>query len=198
MSGIKLQGSRAMYAHQPGPVTYQIGHVAPFHILSYSPGSGLASFVFTNAVPQVSNFNVGSWRKYESRIVKYAQTCAHQGGTIYLITGISEVRVSQAGATVTAATLPMSQSFPSHVPSITQKIAIPNSMWTAGCCVKAAGNVLGAFAVIGNNLPKGSNTVFSLSVAEVQQFIRDGANDQTIDFFPGNAGCDAIANKVVL
>ncbi|KAJ7384694.1 hypothetical protein OS493_020277 [Desmophyllum pertusum] len=154
--GIALQGSKKMYENQPGPVKYQKGHVAPFNILSYSAGSGLASFAYTNAVPQVDGFNMGQWKKYEGRIVKYAkQECEPQGGTLYLITGISEISFSQANPTapVQTTTKAMAQTFPSHVPTIINKIAIPNSMWTVGCCVNA-GQVLGAFAVFGNNLPK--------------------------------------------
>lgn len=181
---------------------------APYKILTNvnSDAGSLATLYYTNAVPQVANFNMGSWKKYEGRIVKYAQRrCAPNGGTLYLITGISEVIISQAGnpPTVQATGKPMSQSFPSQVAP--QKIAIPNSMWTAGCCVKGTGpfaSVLGAFAVIGNNLPEQSgynnlmpqgvshNTVFTnLGVTKVQDFIKTGANDQTIKLFPGNDDC---------
>ncbi|KAJ7384697.1 DNA/RNA non-specific endonuclease [Desmophyllum pertusum] len=185
--GIALQGSNKMYSNQPGPVKYQKGHVAPFNILSYSEESGLASFAYTNAVPQVSGYNMGQWKTYEGRIVKYAkEQCKPQAGTLYLITGISEISFSQASPTapVQATRQVMSQTFPSHVPTIINKIAIPNSMWTVGCCVKAGPVVLGAFAVFGNNLPK--NDVLMQAnpgVTKAEQLIRDGANDQTIQLF---------------
>ncbi|KAJ7384696.1 Endonuclease domain containing 1 [Desmophyllum pertusum] len=181
--GIALQGSNEMYSNQPGPV---------------NAGSGLASFFYTNAVPQVDGFNMGQWKKYELRIVKYAKEQCAPVGTLYLITGISEISFSQASPTAPVQTTRqvMSQTFPSHVPTIINKIAIPNSMWTVGCCVDEGQVVLGAFAVFGNNLPK--NDVLmqaNLRVTKAEQLIRDGANDQTIQLFPGNAGCYAPANQ---
>ena len=186
-----------MYYNQPGPVKYQKGHVAPFDVLSYSAGSGLASFTYTNAVPQVDKFNIGSWKKYEGRIKKYAQkVCAPQGGTLYLITGISEGHLQVVGGTVQAVQQPMNP-FP-NVPSIPQNIAIPNSMWTVGCC-EAKGKVIGALAVIGNNLlPPNILIQPSLGVTEVEQLIRDGANDQTIKLFPGEKGCYLPSKQVPL
>ena len=190
LSGIAPQGSTAMYKNQSGSPKYHRGHVAPFNILSYSAGSGLASFAYTNAVPQVDKSNISPWKKYEGRIVKYAQKfCAPKGGTLYLITGISEAGISKPLFTVIATRKPMPKSFPPHKQNITPKIAIPNSMWTVGCCVKA-GQVLGAFAGIGNNLPKPHNLMHTnLGVAKVERFIRVGANDPNIQLFPGNADC---------
>ena len=80
-------------------------------------------------------------------------------------------------------------------PGTQSYLSIPNSMWTVGCCVGPGGVVLGAFAVIGNNVPQ-KNKIFmsNPSVTQVQEFIRTGANDPTIQLFPGNLNCYA-ANK---
>ena len=62
----------------------------------------LATFVYTNAVPQCSGFNSGSWGTFEKRIKNYTkQVCAGtHGGTMYLVTGQSRfgIQVSSTGA----------------------------------------------------------------------------------------------------
>lgn len=64
-----------------------------------------------------------------------------------MLTGISEVRIQvQKGR-------PVANLRPGLLRRIEKKpnTVIPNSMWTAGCCVLSNGVVLGAFALIGNN-----------------------------------------------
>ena len=176
---------------QQTPRQIHRGHLAPFEILSHSATSGLASFSYTNAVPQYRTFNCGQWRVYEGRIRQFAEDrCAALGGSLYLITGTSEARLVGQGGQVEPQGM---DTFPNK-PNIQTHLSIPNSMWTVGCCVQA-GQVLEAFAVIGNNVPL-ANQVFmsNPSVAQVEQFIRVGANDQTIQLFPGSPDCYA-ANK---
>lgn len=68
---------------------------------------------------------------------------------MYLLTGISEVKI-QIGLGNSLNTLkPRGQ--PKRMRKLS-KTVIPNSMWTAGCCVRGT-RVLGSFAVIGNNVP---------------------------------------------
>lgn len=191
-----------MYKQQPTKPTRKIhrGHVVPFETLTYSEGSARATFQYTNAIPQYGSFNSGKWRVHEEIIRKYAtNTCAPKDGTLYLITGTSEAKLQSVlnkgtgNFDVQAQRQPMDW-FPNHPNFITypQKIAIPNSMWTVGCCRTETNpkQVLGAFAVIGNNVPVTSEILMSsLSVRKIEQFIRDGANDQFIEFFPGNTGC---------
>ena len=63
------------------------------------------------------------------------------------------------------------------------KIVIPNSMWTAGCCVSGK-KVLGSFAVIGNNDSNKLKTLMSrLTVSNLEITIG------IIDLFPGNSDC---------
>ena len=193
-SEIKLPGSDQLYEQQPIPRKIHRGHVVPFETLTYSEGSALATFAYTNAIPQYGSFNCGQWRKHEGIIRNYAKnTCASKGGTLYLVTGISEAKLHWVQNDIQAQRQPMGW-FPNDPKFImyTPKIAIPNSMWTVGCCrtETTPKQVLGAFAVIGNNVPlKDEILMSSLSVRKIEKVVKDRANDQSIDFFPGNIDC---------
>ena len=173
---------------QPTPHQIERGHLAAFETLSYSAASGRTSFSYTNAVPQYRTFNRGQWRVYEVRIRQFAKDkCAALGGSLYLITGTSEARLQGQRGPVWRQRM---NTFPTN-PNTRTHLSIPNSMWTVGCCVKA-GQVLGAFAVIGNNVPLTNQVAMSnSSVAQVEQFIRVGADDKTIQLFPGSPDCYA-------
>jgi len=157
--------------------------------------------VYTNAVPQCPSFNRGQWSQFERRIRVYAtQQCTQgaQPGNLYLLTGTAfghiqnnppgfnpQVQVNQLGPA-------------GNNPAID----IPNSMWTAGCCVRPNGNVQ-SFAVIGNNL---QNTVQMLtqqiSVAQLETFLAaDVVNlnigGPNVNLFPaGNGACSNINNNL--
>lgn len=188
-----LQGSNALYEMQPTPRRIERGHLAPFQTLSYSEASGLASFSYLNAVPQYGTFNRRQWLAYERRIRQFARNeCAERGGSLYLITGTSPAHLLGQGGPVQRQSMDTLPSQPGTQPYL----SIPNSMWTVGCCVSPGGVVLGAFAVIGNNVPQADQVFMSnSSVTQVQEFIRTGANDPTIQLFPGNLNCYAATNQ---
>ena len=82
-----------MYREQPIPGKYERGHLVPVDILRYSDESARATFTYTNCVPQIKGFNRGVWKTYEQKIDKYARrVCSPNGGTLYLITGTSQVK----------------------------------------------------------------------------------------------------------
>ena len=73
-----------------------------------------------------------------------------------------------------------------------QKIAIPNSMWTVGCCLNLNTNqVVGAFGVMGDNsLDKKPLNKFMMSqqnVAYVESTLK--LEDPTIKLFPNGKDC---------
>ena len=192
-SGIH-QGSNALYRDQPIQGRYERGHLVPVDILRYSTGSALATFTFTNSVPQIAGFNKGQWGKYERKIKKYAQqTCSSEGGTLFLITGISSVTFSRTGShpvkTIVKRVEPM-RWFHNDV-DVNQKIAIPNSIWTVGCCLNLDNEVVGAFGVMGNNAfqQRTLNVVLmrTQTVKSVENTLR--LEDPTIELFPYGLDC---------
>lgn len=70
-------------------------------------------------------------------------------------------------------------------------IVVPNSLWTAGCCVRPNGYVQ-SFAVIGNNV-YGNTLTQQVTTAWLQGFLSDEVTYRHIggpvDLFPGNAAC---------
>ena len=204
-SGIH-QGSTELYQEQPPPVIYDRGHLAPVNILRYSNESARATFNYTNCVPQIAGFNRGVWKKYEQKIDKYARTvCSPNNGTLYLITGISLVmfkeKLNFRGEIISvgASVKPM-EGFHGNVDEH-QKIVIPNSMWTVGCCLKLNTNqVVGAFGVMGDNsLNKMTLNKLMMSqqnVAYVERLLQ--LEDSTIKLFPNGKDCYMAKKNVKL
>ena len=174
------------------------GHLVPGATYSNTADSLRSTFVYTNAVPQRPAFNRGQWSQFERRIRVYAQRCTQgpRPGTLYLITGnafghirnnpqgINPVQVTQLG--------PVGNS---------PAIAVPNSMWTAGCCVHPNG--IESFAVIGNNLQQRNQMLTQqIPVARLQDILEDDVNNLNIggpnvDLFPGNRACSNVNNNLV-
>ncbi|XP_022778746.1 uncharacterized protein LOC111320331 [Stylophora pistillata] len=196
-----------LYKEQPEKGEYQKGHIVPFDILAYSYDSAFATFYYTNCVPQIANFNIGQWKKYEKKIVNYASSvCSPNGGTLYLITGTSQVqfeekRNPQGEITGVDTTVKPMGLFHDNVdinPNLGSKIAIPNSMWTVGCCWNAENGVVGAFGVMGtNSLNKPLNEFMmpKQSVADVESVLK--LEDQRIKLFHDN-NCYAQGKNVAL
>ena len=87
--GINKQGSDDLYL---GSSTNNIdkGHLNPSLINSYDCNHQIATFTYTNAVPQFARHNRVSWKNFEGKIANYVKhECAPKGGNMYLITGTS-------------------------------------------------------------------------------------------------------------
>ena len=157
------------------------GHLVPAQIYSFSDACIRSTFTYTNAVPQYATFNSGQWSKYERRIRHYAvDTCSQKWrGNLYLLTGTSNRRIKlEKGNNVVAKDEQLVRM--PEAPNI----VIPNSMWTAGCCVGLSGLVHGSFAVIGNNDPDKDKTyMVQVSVKGLTTLLG------VADLFPGNSGC---------
>ena len=197
-SGIH-QGSNALYQHQPIQGRYERGHLVPISILSYSPESALATFTFTNCVPQIAGFNKGQWRKYELRIEYAPQTCSPKGGTLFLITGTSSVtfarKINHLGDRIVKSVEPL-WWFHDDV-DVNQKIATPNSMWTVGCCLNLNNKVVGAFGVMGyNSLNENEILMSTQNVKSVGSTLQ--LEDPTIKLFPKGKDCYDLEKNVEL
>ena len=189
---ISLQASGSTYQEQK---TYDIGHLLPVGIYSFSVNHAESTFTYTNAVPQVSGFNSGVWLKYESLIRNYASgTCGKNGNDLYVITGVTmfarygDDKIQELNKN-----------------DYLKGIRVPRAMWTVGCCVSGT-TVVGNFAVVGNNRKdKKKVKMTELSVQDLQAFILkdlqaspSGSSASSIQLFPGNTPCADNANKILL
>ncbi|XP_031574734.1 endonuclease domain-containing 1 protein-like [Actinia tenebrosa] len=166
----------------------QKGHLVPASTYSFDCIYMVSTFKYTNAVPQYKSFNEGPWKVYEDRVRLFAASvCYPAGGDLYLLTGTSE-------AVLTAHGFPKQPDpltyFPHNNPTRWDNIVIPNSMWTAGCCILRNGGIVGGFAAIGNNVQVNSE-MHQKKVAELQDILATGIGGvgATINLFPGNEGC---------
>ena len=168
--------------------------MVPAQTFSSNDERYLSTYKHTNAVPQRAPFNVGQWSQFERRIRVYAQnTCtqAPANGVLFLITGTAFVHIQNNPLQVNPVpinVLPAAQNNPG--------IAIPNSMWTAGCCVLPNGNAQ-SFAVMGNNVLNGNQRLTQqITLVLLQNFLTADVTNQNIggpnvNLFPGNVNCAA-------
>lgn len=192
------QGSDDLYQ---GQFPYQKGHLAPAHTFSYNRARYVSTFTYTNAVPQCQAFNGGQWRRAENRIRRYAAVCTQGAnpGTLYLLTGTSFAGI-QPGNPPQLVYIQPPNVFPQNNPTI----AIPESLWTAGCCVRPNGGPTESFAVIGNNA-QNADFLFTtgITVAELQNILRNDVTNLNIggpnvNLFPASAACSNQINHVNL
>ena len=133
------------------------------------------------------------------KIRNYAsQTCSADSGDLFLITGISEAHIEQKED---GALYAVQKGLKFMKPS-GGNIAIPNSMWTAGCCIVPLKGAVGAFAVIGNNLySKTATNMFQATVPQLEGFLHTGVQGfggPAIALFPGNPKCSDLENDIKL
>ena len=133
------------------------------------------------------------------KIRNYAsQTCSTDSGDLFLITGISEAHIEQNEDGALYAV----QKDLKFMKLFGDNIAIPNSMWTAGCCIVLEEGAVGAFAVIGNNLySKTATNMFQATVPQLEDFLHTGVQGfggPAIALFPGNPKCSDLGNDIKL
>lgn len=160
-----------------------------------------STYTYTNAVPQKENFNTGAWSAFENRIRVYAtETCTQSihglhgelvSGTLYLLTGTSFVRIHQQNNQVVGVMANINQIGNDN----TGRISVPNSLWTAGCCVHENNDLTRSFAVMGNNVQNNNQNLqltLQITVQQLQEILADDDNNidgQNIVLFPGNQNC---------
>ncbi|XP_068708886.1 uncharacterized protein [Montipora foliosa] len=194
--GISNQGSDSLYSGSRAADIHR-GHLNPCHINSFNQTFMKATFIYTNCVPQCgTSFNSGSWMAYEGRIANYTkERCANQkGGIMYLVTGQSDyrIRVRSTGA-VTQVPTPI-QYYPNAASR--NRLVQPNSLWTAGCCVRyrsrSSNTIVFAesIAVIGNNDRNSSCTLTrAVHLWELEWLLVSPTATYPVDIFPGYSGC---------
>ena len=153
--------------------------MAPSATFSNSQERYDSTYTYTNAVPQRSTFNRGSWSQAEKRIRKYARdTCTRprqRPGRLYLLTGTSFARIRLHHNHIQANVHVADNQIGGQV---TGQIKIPNSLWTAGCCVRQNGKLTRSFAVIGNNVETSHQASLTrkVTVAQLQNILTADVN----------------------
>ena len=178
--GIKNQGSDQLYQGL-GKIIHK-GHLNPVRINSYDAKKVADTFTYANAVPQYAKFNNGKWKKFENIVVQYAQTdCAPLDGDMYVLTGTSQFTITQPKANHLKDYLRKIEHLQDS--QIESEIEIPNSMWTAVCCVFPDGMVY-TFAGIGNNVKNKAKIYMQIiSLKDLEKFL--STYYFPVDLFPG-------------
>ena len=196
-----LQGNDDLYR---GQNPFEKGHLAPALTFSNNRDRYVSTYTYTNAVPQFQAFNGGQWKRVENRIREYAALCIQGAdpGTLHVLTGTSFVSIQPGN--------PPQHVQPDGFPPNNPTIAIPNSLWSAGCCVRPNGGPTGSFAVIGNNIQNANLQLTSgITVANLQQILTNDVTNlgvningpngpQNVNLFPANAACSNPNNHVNL
>jgi len=177
-SDLPRQGTDKLYSgHGTGPEGIDKGHLNPSFINSFDIGHMVATFTYSNAVPQYGrSYNRASWKNYEARIAEYVKGfCAAKGGTMYLLTGTSVFHLKVGVDPPTQEAVAMVEYFPGAMDQ--NRIVRPNSLWTAGCCVwmdKTGKREAESIAVMGNNdSDKGKVGTTSMNLVDLERLLVD-------------------------
>ena len=119
-------------------------------------------------------------------------------GTLYLLTGTSFARIKKYHKVQSKAGLKI------EIIGKGDTLSVPNSLWTAGCCVRKNGLDTKSFAVIGNN-DKHDSLTQQVTVEDLQTILTDDVNYfklnkniglQKVELFPGNIDCSSLNNNL--
>ena len=173
------------------------GHMNPCAINTFDAKYGLATFTLANASPQYETFNSGKWNQMEELIRNYAnKVCAAKRGTLYLLTG-----TSSAGLQIAPNGEPIQDNAPWPDPAALPKpparnnVAIPRSMWTAGCCVWQA-NMAESFAVMTNNRNNAAKLYQTEMSLQKLETLLTLLRAPTVNLFPGDKNC-RLSSKIL-
>ncbi|XP_067048384.1 uncharacterized protein [Acropora muricata] len=182
------------------------GHMNPSAINSFDLNHMKATYTLSNAVPQFQKFNSKQWGTQEEKIRNYAKnTCANGGGTLYMLTGISDIglKIPSGGGNPVQDTS-IVQKCPQYTftgGSKSHKLGTPRAVWSAGCCVwpkpatpvpptkKPRRQPVTSFAVMSNNHPDEKQLhIKQMSVADLETLLTPTAALK-VNLFPGNSDC---------
>ena len=147
-------------------------------------------------MPQHPSFNAGEWSKFETRIRTYAKWCTKsKKGVLYLLSGTAFVSVgAQVGIDKKknlkgVSTKGEIETRPGQASG--DKIYVPKSMWTAGCCVSTFPKEAKSFAVIGNNVnDRNKMHTQQISVNILQKILEeDSFTAKNVNLYPKNRQC---------
>lgn len=212
------------YRHDKNAENYQKGHLLPFSIYSFDENYGKSTFDYSNAVPQRAEWNQGDWKSFEKAIKRYTQLscgCRYRG-KMYLLTGTSQFYmdpwsrvIKKRVSKMKIATIPKGKKKVGRSKKIRKikkirkgkkimkskkiSITIPKAMWTAGCCIwndpKSGKEKVQSIAVIGNNLPKTTQTM-ATKVSQLQLWLAN--RHGPVKLFPGKPACSYQRNSYIL
>ena len=182
---------------------YHRGHLVQKKTYSSTPNSVRSTYTYTNAVPQRPAFNSGQWAQFEKRIRRYAKTCTYVlQGKLYLLTGTSFAQFGPGDLNPAGINPPAIDKLEGYLNDF---ISIPNSMWTAGCCVAQDDKNTRNFAVIGNNVQGTAKMYIQQIIVKVlEDFLLNDVKRRKIggpyflSLFPENVLCRDKHRNVIL
>lgn len=151
---------------------YDKGHLFP-RSYACSNDDQKATFTLTNAVPQVTSFNTGSWNRAEDTSKTIMKDhCNLPGDERYFITG----------------------AIPSEHNTINNRVNIPDEMWTAACCQTNDERTFtfGFYAL--NDIDTDNENVNLMELTALQARLRNHYNKGHVRMFTGK--CNDVAGTV--
>ncbi|XP_044165489.1 uncharacterized protein LOC114965455 [Acropora millepora] len=183
------------------------GHMNPSAINSFNKSYMKATYTLSNAVPQFQKFNSQQWGNQEAKIRNYAKnTCANGDGTLYMLTGISDIGLKiPSGSVNPVQDTTITQKCPEYTftsGGTSHKLGTPRAVWSAGCCVwpttttpvppakKPRRQPVTSFAIMSNNHPDQSQLhLKQMSVADLETLLTPSGASK-VKLFPGNSDCN--------
>ncbi|XP_030648953.1 endonuclease domain-containing 1 protein [Chanos chanos] len=151
-----FEDAQAILEDYSDTVYFERGHLNPDEHQA-NPDDKAATYTLTNVVPQIREFNIGSWKQHEHTIRRRLNNYCR--GTAYIVTG-----VTTSGGMIRRHNI--------------KRVAIPTYLWSAYCCVDFDHNAppgersrFPAFASYGLNAKERSD-VIEMSVQDLEDFLK--------------------------
>ena len=197
------------------------------HLIAASYGRGkpervIATFTYTNSVPQFGSFNSGQWCKSENYLrswaLKYCSSGTNKNTRLFIVTGAvpstfdprkKAMFFGKAGFSNFQGPSNLDKTYSSKtIPGgrgSLYRVNVPTHLWTVACCTFDTGDgskiQTRSTAFYGKNNPNNEPCTNLNQAGHLGDFFKDVlgmAQLQDIDLFPSEPSCDDSANFIKL
>jgi DNA/RNA endonuclease G (NUC1) len=132
--------------------TWNLGHLAPSRVMSFSAEAKYSTYTIANAAPQFWSFNQQEWRVLEDRLFDWIAA----NRTLAIVTGVWYADRATA-------------------PRAADNVSFPQAFWKAVCDPAGDGRAGASVAFVGMNEDEGAGTADMRPVAYLEEELLGGA-----------------------
>ena len=174
------------------------------HLIASQDGRAIrarmvATFTYTNAVPQFGPFNMGAWKTSEMKLIRWGQDyCAVKGAQhVEMFIVVGAIPSTKFGQQLTRYF--GKGGFSDYKDAANYPVNVPRYMWTVACCKYDLNGVwkYRSTAFYRQNHP-GNEACDLLDVATLSRLLSSWAQGNTVNLFPQTPQCEDTNNYISL
>ena len=180
------------------------------HLIASQYGRGdqskkIATFVYTNAVPQFGDFNSNPWKDCEVKLVNNwgKNYCAIDGSTnVQMFILVGAFPSTESGPSETRY---FGRNGFSDYQDTKYRVNVPTEMWTAACCTFEYADRRGTTRTVTKstafwreNTPDQITPCHELDVTSLVRRLKEKSREGNINLFPYSSACNKLTNFIKL